>query len=110
MHVTRVKWAVSGVAVGLIGACSDGAVRLPPLASVCEDLRAALPELRAAGGPKQARITLVVDLSGYYQRHQNQRPMRSAVLDSATSGRCPEVRRDVLATIDKPSFRAFFAY
>jgi hypothetical protein len=102
---------VAAVAVGMLWACSNGAAPPPqPAASLCEDLRSLVPQLRSADVPARARILLVVDLSGYYQRHQNQRPMRSAVVDSATSARCPDVRRDVLAAIDKPSFRAFFAY
>jgi hypothetical protein len=98
------------VGVLLLCGCSAGA-RLPVAsAGVCSALRTALPKLRETGSPPTARIELVVDMSSYYQRHQDERPLRSKVLDRTTSAGCPDVRNEVLAVIDKRSFSEFFAF
>jgi hypothetical protein len=101
---------VGAIGVLVLCACSVGA-RLPVASEgVCADLRSALPKLRAMGFPAAARIELVVDLSSYYQRHQEERPLRGKLLDRTTSAGCPDVRTAVLLVIDKPSFSEFFAF
>jgi hypothetical protein len=101
---------VGAIGVLLLCACSAGA-RLPVASEgVCADLRAAVPKLREAGFPAAARIELVVDLSSYYQRHQDERPLRGKLLDRTTSAGCPAVRTEVLRVIEKASFSEFFAF
>jgi hypothetical protein len=94
----------------VLAGCSAGANRPFGSSTVCDDLRALLPRLQAAGAPAFARIELAIDLSSYYLHHAEERPAPGRLLDATTAAGCPEVRMAVLTAIDEPAFSEFFAY
>lgn len=70
----------------------------------CAFLTKKLPRLKTDGSTAGALADLAIELATWIGDHPEQKPRTSADLDDASQKTCPDVRKQVVATLGTTSF------